>query len=110
MLHFGKLQHFGTPQGTVNVRKLKKVRKCKEKKFESVKQFNFEVQLKCFLQPRGSMPTFLKENGQQLYSHKSQHFSTKGHPFGEEGPTFRKKEANMSKKGHFAKNVFYVFF
>ena len=38
MLHFGKMQHFGTPQGTMKVRKLKNVRKFKEKvrKFKKV--------------------------------------------------------------------------
>ena len=51
MLHFGKMQHPGTPQGTVKVRNLKKVRKLKGKKFESL---DFKFNSNSFLQPRFS--------------------------------------------------------
>ena len=40
MMHFGKMQHFGTPQGRVKVRKFKKS-KVQGKKFESFKKLKF---------------------------------------------------------------------
>ena len=41
------MQHFGTPQGTVKVRKFKKSsRKFKQKMLENLKKFKFKLQLK----------------------------------------------------------------